>query len=388
MRRLDIALVRDARGAAACALAWALTLAGWLALGTLGRATTPLWFDGLAPLACWLASSVVFSAQPARRGERTPDDHVVTLAAGLVAAAALVWAARSGSAIGAFVAAAAWAALSRAAWRAARLVPEAASTPRATRIAWTAIVPAIAGAALAWAIAGDLDGGMPVAIAARVALFVLTCGVLLPSLSRPHIDDAGAQGCVATIVASSKASRADSWAVAAARWTMLPMMAAMVVAGDWCASGGVTAHAAMALHFGAMFVPALLATLLGGTSRPLRGSAAIATLMTVGVAASLAWPGARGWMAMSLLHAAAWSLAWAQALRREAGARAPARATTTPHAAVAALPALAVLALGALLSRFGIAGLVGVHIGLGAVSAAGAIAWALRAARPLEEMPS
>ena len=380
MQRPEVDFARDARAAAACALAWALTLTGWLALGALGRATTPLWFDGLAPLACWLALGVVFSSRPPRRDARDPEDHVVTLAAGLVAASAFVWAARGGSAAGAFVAAAAWAALSGTAWRAARGVAAAAST----RIAWTAIVPAVAGAALAWAIAADLDGGMPMSIAARLALFLLTCAVLLPALSSPRAEDAGAQGCAATIVDSSEPRRANSWAVAAARWTMLPMMAAMVVDGDWCASGSVTAHAAMALHFAAMFVPALLATLIGGAWRPLRGSAAIATLMIAGLAASFAWPGARGWKAMSLLHAAAWSLAWAQALRREAVAQ----AATAPNVAIAALPAFAALALGALLSRFGIAGLVAVHVGLGVVSAAGAIAWTLRAARPLKEMHS
>ena len=385
MRRPDLFFAHDARAAAACALAWALTLAGLLALGALGRATTPLWFDGLAPLACWLALGAAFSSRPASGDERAPEDHVATLVAGLFAAGALVWAARGGSAVGAFVAAAAWAALSGAAWRAARPLLDAARPLRATRIAWTSIAPAIAGAALAWAIAGDLDGGMPMAIAARLALFLLTCAVLLPALSRPRADASGAQGCAATLVDSPGTRHANAWPVAAARWTMLPMMAAMVVAGDWCASGGVTAHAAMALHFAAMFVPALLATLAGDALRPLRGAAAIATLMIAGVVASLAWPGARGWMAMSLLHAAAWSLAWAHALHRDAVAKAT---TAAPGVVVAIVPALAALALGALLSRFGIAGLVAVHVGLGVVAAAGAITWALRAVRPLKEMHS
>jgi hypothetical protein len=379
MRRPDATLARTARGAAACALAWALTLAGWLALGALGRATTPLWFAGLAPLACWLALSVALMTGRASPSLPRGGDPVATLAAGLVAAVAFISAARGGSAIAAFVAAGAWAVVSSAAWRAAGVE---AATASARRAQLALIVPAIAGATLAWWVAGDLDGGVTLVTATRLALFVLGSSALLAPLARHRLPPAEGVAASSCLIPSSASAGAGSWAAAAARWTMLPTMAAMGVAGDWCASGGVTARDAMALHFAAMLVPALVVSLAG---KRLNGSAWIVAAMLAGVGASLAWPGARGWLAMSLLHAAAWSLAWAQAARR-----APAVARTRPasHVRAAALPALAVLALGIVLSRFGIAGLVAVHAGLGLASATGALAWALRPHRCLEEIHS
>jgi hypothetical protein len=75
-------------------------------------------------------------------------------------------------------------------------------------------------------------------------------------------------------------------------------------------------------------------------------------------------------MAMSLVHAVAWSLAWPK------DADAPARARPAGAGAWLALgPAAGALALGAAIDAFGLEGLVTVHVALCALSLAGALAW-------------
>ncbi len=153
-----------------------------------------------------------------------------------------------------------------------------------------------------------------------------------------------------------------------ARCTMLPMMAGMAVASDWCAGISVSAGQGVALHLAAMLAPALLL-------RGLRSPLWIAACMGAGLLALPLLPGVRGWMAMLLLQALAWGIAWSQALHA-APAPVSRRATRDRVSAwLALVPPASVLGLGLAIGAFGLEGLVAVHVALGALSLAGAAGW-------------
>ncbi len=207
------------------------------------------------------------------------------------------------------------------------------------------------------------------------ALFVAAAGWgVLTCAASSRADAALAPGCAVSDLSLADPAR---WPALAARWAMLPMMAAMAVASDLCARLGVTAGEGVALHLVAMTAPALL-------WRRLRSPWWVVGFMAAGLAALPALPGLRGWMAMSLLHAMAWGVAWAQEIavgRGAAGARVRvprARERRSTRAAIA--PAAAVLALGATIATFGVDGLVAVHVGLGVLSLAGAAGWVIAGA--------
>jgi len=168
-----------------------------------------------------------------------------------------------------------------------------------------------------------------------------------------------------------------AWPAFGARWAMLPMMAALAVQSDWCAGIGVTAGQGVALHLAAMLAPVCL---LRGWHllRPrhsIQSPLWIAVFMAAGVAALLALPGVRGWMAMSLLHAVAWGVAWSQDAATASTFASRRAGRDLDFAWFALAPAAAVLALGAAIAVFGLDGLIAVHVGLGALSLAGAAAW-------------
>jgi hypothetical protein len=220
-------------------------------------------------------------------------------------------------------------------------------------------------AGLAWSARG---GGAVAALVVAVGWGVLSCSAARLA------DDLGAAfapGC--TAVAGSLQDGA-SWLAFGARWTMLPMMAALAVSSDWCAGLGLSAGQGVALHLAAMLAPAMV---LRGRTSPLW----VAAFMLAGLLAVPLWPGVRGWMAMSLLHALAWGIAWSR--QREALHVAGARARAWAMMA----PALTVLALGVTIAEFGPRGLVAVHVVLGAVSLAGAASWILAGPRRQAHAP-
>jgi hypothetical protein len=293
----------------ASALAWALFVGAWLVLGALGRATSPLWFAGLGPVATWLAVAA-FAGLVTRRRPMPPGVVLVALAA----------------------------------------------------------------------TAGGLAIGLRAGSAGAVLAAAAGCGVLSCVVSR-RVDAvegiAFAPGCAGS---SRPPTGPADWPVIGARWAMLPMMAALGLQSDWCAGIGLSPVQGIALHLVAMLAPAVLLW-LSPPLRALRAPAWIAAVMAAGVAVLPLAPGVRGWMAMSLVHACAWSLAWS---RDVAGPRdAPSRpaAPVVGDAWRAACPAVAVLALGAAIDAFGLDGLVAVHVALGAASLAGAAAWRIARSR-------
>jgi hypothetical protein len=153
-----------------------------------------------------------------------------------------------------------------------------------------------------WVIASRTGSGMAV-FSAAIGWGVLSCA----ASRRAGVggDAAVAPGCV---LPPQMLADPAGWPAFGARWAMLPMMAALAVQSDWCASIGVSPTLGIALHLAAMLVPAALLRV----SPPLRAFQSplwIAAFMAAGVAALPLVPGVRGWMVMSLLHAFAWGLA-------------------------------------------------------------------------------
>jgi hypothetical protein len=225
-------------------------------------------------------------------------------------------------------------------------------------------------ASLAWC---GASGDAAAATSAAVGWGVLSCA------AARRADEVGAGVAPGCAVVPGLPLDAAGWLAFGARWTMLPMMAALAVSSDWCAGLGLSAGQGVALHVAAMLAPAVLL-------RACRSPLWMAAFMLAGVAAVPLWPGVRGWMAMSLLHAVAWGIAWAQ--QREAphagGSRSP---DPRDEGWSRMAPAVTVLGLGVTIAQFGPRGLVAVHVALGALSLAGAASWMLAGCRRQAHAP-
>jgi hypothetical protein len=136
--------------------------------------------------------------------------------------------------------------------------------------------------------------------------------------------------------------------LAAARWSMLPMMAMLPHMQAWCGAAGPAAGLWWGLHLVLMLLPAWWPRV----AAPEVVSRLCAALLLAGGLALWARPGLQGLMAASLLHTLAWSLACtvtaAHAGRGLHGLAAPA----------------ALLLLGAAVARAGPSALVLVHAAL------------------------
>ena len=222
---------------------------------------------------------------------------------------------------------------------------------------------------------GLRDGSAGAVLAAAAGWGVLSCVV-----SR-RVDAVGGVAFTPGCVEASwpRAEPAD-WPVVGARWAMLPMMAALGIQSDWCAGIGLSPGQGVTLHLAAMLAPAALLW-LSPPLRVLRSPTWIATAMVAGVAVLPLVPGLRGWMAMSLVHACAWSLAWSRDVAATRDAPSRPGAPVARDAWRAACPAAAVLALGAAIDAFALDGLVAAHVALGVASLAGAAACRIAGAR-------
>ncbi len=358
------------------ALAWALLFGGWIVLGTLGRHYLPAWAAGQAPVALWLATVGATLVLSARRSPMLLPLRAVLCGAGLVLATMLAAVGRGGGGAALMGAATAWGVLLVAVSMAVRrLRLEQPGLPP------TPLLPALAGAGIAWLCSGELPrlherlDGLAVALAgSALTVSVLTVSVSLSLAARAAVRPPG--GCRAGLfdcslpVPSLAAWRySRDWPVQAAALAMLPMMAALPAMADWCAIASAwLAPDATAWHLAAMVLPALgLRAWLTRVSRR-RLNGVVAALLLAGGASMLAWPGVNGLMLTALLHAAAWSLAWAAPmLRREVLAPAApplARMQGVATMGAAVMTAFAVLALGMAIDRFGPPALMAVHAAL------------------------
>jgi hypothetical protein len=368
------------RMALARTLAWALLLGGWLVLGALGRLVLPGWAGGQWAAALWLAA---IGALLAWWGQRPPAVRGLRwrlLAAAGTAALALAAVDRGAGALGVALLAVAWAGLLVAASLCVRALRHARPV-RAAAPLW----PALMGAALAWAAAGD-------ALALRADAGLLTAALLLVAVLLVWLLPAHAalkRGCRSALFDCSLPLLAPwvwrdaaQWPLQAAALAMLPMMAMLPLMGEWCAGPGRTPAAVALLHLAAMVLPALALQAVLRRMGPRALRAAVVALLAAGSAVVAMQPGVQGLMSASLLHAAAWGLAWAgPMLARDAGAAASPTPLPGPAAAPlvqAGLAAAAVLALGAAADAMGPDALLAVHLALGGVAVAGLVP-ALRA---------
>jgi hypothetical protein len=236
------------------------------------------------------------------------------------------------------------------------------------------IGPATLGAALAWAAAAD-----PVQAVSRpfgIGLALLVDAALLVALRPPGA--APTAGCRAGLFdCSLPLPRGDwrtpsDWPLHAAALAMLPTMAALPVMAELCAADGLGAAPLAALHLAAMVLPACMLRAL--PARPGRSalSTVVAVLLAAGGLAFVLAPARDALLAGMLLHAAAWSLAWAGPMLARDPPPVPGGARATTVSAVAAAAAVAAFAAAA--DAGGADALRGIHVAL-AVLALGALPW-------------
>jgi hypothetical protein len=364
----------DARLWLARALAWALLFGGWTVLGALGHEAARGGAVPGLPLAAWLASIGALLALGARRALSGP-----VLAIGIAASAAATGlalsAAHGGQVVPLLAAALGWAMLVVLASRVVR-----ALRLLCTRRAPAPIGPALAGAALAWAAVGDpvravadptsLAFPIPMALAAAAAALV----ALGPRRGMPVGGcRSGLFDCSLPLPRGDGWRRPADWPLHAAALAMLPTMAALPAMTELCAADGLSPSDVAAMHLAAMVLPAWL--LRGPLGAWRRGtlSAVVAALLVAGGAALAFGTRRDALLAGMLMHATAWSLAWAgPMLARDAPATKPESVRAQLVAAAGAAAAVALLAAAA--TRGGPDVLRGAHVALAALAAAGFIA--------------
>jgi hypothetical protein len=398
--------LRGARGSA-----WALLLSGWLALGELGTALWPQAAGGVLPLALWLLAIGAGLGLARRRPPGASGLRAGLLGAAGLALTALV--ALPPGRTGLMLLALAWAVLLVLASLTVRALRRGVFGTAAT--AGTPILPACAGAALAWAaqaagasswlaspeLAALWRHGALVAAPAQAttAALLALCALLLAAFVPARVTPTGACraglfDCSLPLVGHAPAAwqwpAARRWPGLAAGLVMLPMMASLPAMAPWCAGTGgggalsglaggavdlLTGPALTGLHLAAMLLPGVvLAAWCSGRPGRVPGegrlTAAIGLLMLAGVCLWVVRPATSGQMLLSLCHGAAWSLAWAAPmLKREPAAtlRRPGDASLLRHlqpgVSLMLAPAL-MLCLGSAIAQWGAGALVAVHVGL------------------------
>jgi len=349
---------------AARTLTWALLFGGWLVLGTLGQLRLPLWAGGLAPVALWLGTaglvrcgrSISLSAAWLR---------AIVVLAGLATAAALAGAAEGGGVLAIAAASIGWGVLLVAASRTVQMARAATRRPPSP------VVPAAAGAALAWMVAGDPATGSSVAAAlwpAAIALPALLLAALVPGHGTRKGGRPGLFDCTSMAAGWAPWRDPATWAVQSARWAMLPMMASLAVTSQWCGSAwGLSPSQASGLHLGAMLLPPLVLHL---SRVRLPNAMGVGLAMAAGLVMLCALPGLQGLMAASMCH----SLAWGLASFAQVDAPPVSRSPNLPLGVLRAVaPACCVWVLGLAIADSGPWALWWVHFTLGALATVGSV---------------
>jgi len=368
------------RLAAGRTLAWALLVAGWLALGSLGRQHLPLQAGGLLPLALWLAALAAALAVAALRHWSAGGVRAL-LVAGMALGAGGAATLATRPAAGLTALALGWAlGLVGASLAVRRLRQPLRGAP-------PPVGAAVLGAGLAWAAWAG-----PALVAPGWALQPAVGALLLAALAAAWLAGAlavagppvracrsGLFDCALALGRAADWRTPARWPAAVAALAMLPMMASLSALDEACSAWGLAAGAAAAGHLAAMLLPAWWAGRSGW--RPAQDPRLLAGLLALGGAALLAWPGQAGAMAAAGLHGLAWSLAWAARWAAPCTPGAPAAMAGAPGA-VAAGPGVAArapVAVGAAASSA-----LGPAAGAAAQAAvgAGAAGTAARAAAP------
>jgi uncharacterized MnhB-related membrane protein len=346
------------------AAAWTLLLAGWVGLGSLALAASPLPWDAFVLVALWLLA-LGAAATVATRDDLGAWMRRGALGAGAAATtAALAWTQHGGGLSALLLALAGWAALTALASgvvRSLRLAHPRRPGPPIGAASLGALM-----AALALGDTGDAAG-----LSARLAVLVLGMGVALAALQPSATARTKGSRCRAGLFDCSLPAwpvaawrDARQWPALLAGLAMLPMMGALPLTAAWCSAQAVPPQAMVALHLAAMFVPALLwrGSIASWPAQRLAG--ACAALLSAGALA--AWWASPPYdlMLAAVAQGSAWSLAWAGQLwapeRRGARGASPLRAAI----GYAALT----LAIGALAVRLGAPGIAAAHVALGATA--------------------
>lgn len=372
------------RLALARTLAWSLLIGGWLVLGEAGQQRLPLWAGGLVPLALWLAG--IGALLVWLRGRRVPPRRVSCVGL-LPCTAALALLAQPG-APSLLVAALAWSGLAVYASLVVKAMRRAASArPPAP------LLPAAAGALVAWVAASQGDVRIAAAaagVAALVLAWLMPRGVAAVPACRAGLFD-----CSWPLPAPARWQRPADWPQQAAQLAMLPMMATLPAMAHWCRGDwGWSPSISALVHLAAMLLPALLLRRWLVRAGLPAARRVIAVLLLASGAVLWLRPGLGGLMAATLLQAGAWSLAWASPMLQPTGTTPGAHRSPPGDAALqAASAAAAVLALGAALAAHGPDALRAVQAGLAALGLAGAAAGAIGAigtsvpSNPTEKQP-
>lgn len=274
-------------------LAWALSLAAWIALPALALGHRP--GDAVAAallLAAWLATQAAVAH--AAGGARTPTRRALRLAATALATSGLLALLRGHDAIGALTATA-------LGWGALQGLSDASDTG-ARASARTTLVAA----ALAWIVLGDYTD--PLALTRRLAFALPLAGAFVAWRDAPIVATRGIGACLLPL-------RADAaWSLRLAAWSMLPMMCALPWMASLCRDAAWPPSADLGLHYLLMFAPAALSVLRTVTVDERRVAKVSVGLLGVGIALFATLPGSLGWLALTAGQGLAWALV-AQAAR-------------------------------------------------------------------------
>ncbi len=352
---------------ARCA-AWALLLSGWVGLGSFAFVLAPDVISGFALVALWLLLLGAAASVPTRDEPRAWIRRLALAGCAALIVSALALAPRGGGLPALGLALAAWAALTALASGVVRSLRQQQPT---------APLPPIGAAALG-ALCATLalgDPGNLHALAQRLGLLVALASLLLVLLQPAEARRAPLRRCRAGLFdCSLPAWPAGSWRdplqwpTLLAGLAMLPMMATLPLMVAWCRGEAIAPQAIVALHLAAMFAPALLLQRRLATWSLRKLSAVCACCLVAGGALVLWADAPWNLLGLAAAHGAAWGLAWAGQLwapdRRS-------RAGASPWRAALGY-ALLTLAVGAVVARFGVQGVAGVHVALGLVAG---VAW-------------
>jgi len=350
---------------ARCA-AWALLLSGWVGLGGFAMVLAPDVVSGFALVALWLlllgaAASVATRDEPRAWTRRLALTGCAALIIG-----ALAWAPSGGGLAALGLALAAWAALTALASGVVRSLRQ--QQPKAPLPPIGAAAAGALCAAIALGDPGDLH-----ALAQRLGLLVALATLLLVLLQPTKARGESLRRCRAGLFdCSLPAWPAGSWRdplqwpTLLAGLAMLPMMATLPLMVAWCRGEAIAPQAIVVLHLMAMFAPALLLQRRLAVWS-LRKLSAVCAFCLVAGGGLVLWADAP-WnlLGLAVAHGSAWGLAWAGQLwapdRRG-------RAGASPWRAALGY-AMLTLAVGALVARFGVQGMVGMHVALGLLAGA------------------
>ena len=357
-------------------LAWALLLGGWVGVGSLAQALSSGPLAAFGMIALWLLALGAFAALIGRMQLHRWALRGLLVCAALLSARAVFSALHGGG----------WAVLLPASLAWALAIALASSVVRACRLAVPEPVPspvraAAFGAVLAWWCVGDITDLH--ALGPRLMLGMLAVSavlaVLLPQRSAGHgACRAGLFDCSLPNWSRTGWREPQRWPVLLASLVMLPMMCGLPWMVSLCRSDAVSPQAVLAVHFAAMFLPALWIARRPSFER--HAANACAALLALGALVLVTAPEASAWWGLALAHGAAWSVAWAAQLG-DHGVRNPGHASPLVGAA---LNAAFALALGLAASFIGLQALTGWHVALGAMAAASLLVGAVRPSRRLQ----